>query len=203
MGRITDSLGNSLVPVGPLIGSYVVNMSWRHTGTGLSLKTWALQNLVSNQRVCRIRSISGIGSFDGTAAASTHVGWQWSLEEWKDTMSGGTQIFPCRKRSAYGGSSALVRVLDTGLTGGTNQDVAGPGNVGPIGEVFIPISVTNKPTPFQIRFDSTRDLKADDILIYPGGVLLCSTLVSAVIGATMTGCVEFDEYEFDGFSLAI
>jgi hypothetical protein len=204
MGQITDSRSQNLLPVGPFLGSYLVRAEWRHTATGTPIP-WAMQILPTANRVIRLKKIYGIISFDGTAAAATTTGWQWALENWKDVMAAGTQLFPVRKRNRYGASCATVRFIDTGITAGTTQAAAGPGNVGPIEAIEIPLSVTNKRMPYEIVCSGDgRDFKNDDIVMYPGCVLTCTVIAGgAVVGLTHTGCVEYDEYELNGFNKCI
>jgi hypothetical protein len=189
MAILTDDSLVNLYPTVPT-GSYCAAISnIRCTGTDAAGSVmWAMRNpLASTKTVC-IRRITGMLSFDGTAAPATGVGFEFGRFASGDPSTGST-IARIKKRSSYAVSQILDANAQQKVTALTMTSVV---KDAAFFAIKIPISVTSGNCPFDLRF-VTAGLVYEPFELAAGEGLYIQTLVAAVIGTSLNGCVEWDE----------
>lgn len=168
----------------PPVGSYTVPVNIRETGTtaaGGATTCWYL-NAVGVALYIR-RMVLSVG-FDGTAATNTV---RYDVARYGTAVcSGGTAITPIKKKSSYAASAATAGFLDTGVT------VTNVVFETPICTLGCPISVTSKAVPYHINL-ITPGQKYSDFKLAAGEGLAIFKNVTAVVGQTISGYIEYDE----------
>lgn len=189
MAVLTDDSANNIYPTQPT-GSYAAAIpNIRQTGTDAAASViWAMRNPLASSKTVAIRRISGILSFDGTAAAGVGVGYEFCRFSGGDPSTG-TTLQRLKKRSSYAASQILDANAQYKVTALTMTSVTVDTA---FASIKIPISVTNGACPFDFRFVNAG-LAYEPFELAAGEGLCIRLLVAAVVGQSLNGCVEWDE----------
>lgn len=158
--------------------AYALPVSVRQTGaTAAASVVWAARN--TSTRVVYVPRVVVVAQFDGTAAASTS---RYELRRFRTaTPTGGAALTVASLRGgAVTPGIGDARVLDTGLTLGAATKDEPLATVGAARQV-----ASSAPLIFRPESGPLELLPDDGLWIELG--------VTAVIGDSLTGCVEFYE----------
>ena len=186
-GRMTpyDGAGNSLLPseLARGLASIVVRQS---AATAAGATVWAIHN-PSSTRTVTVKACQLQLFFDGTAAA-TLAKYELVKATGVTTFSGGVVVTPVIKKTSLGSPSAVVRVLDTGLTttGAT---------FGGLGHIIAQGRVTQTTTIFSSTLTTIdfRALQSGEIELAQNELLAIRNNATSVVGDNIIGYCEFSE----------
>lgn len=183
MGAQTDDQGGLVNEVPD--GSYLLPVQVRQTATTAANATVFAMRNTSSAKTCFIKKIHLVAAFDGTAAASTS---RYELCRFSAaTPTAGTAITVIKKKSSYSASNVTdARFVDTGLTTTSVTFEMAFAFVAAQRQV----SATSV---YTIDFNMGGDEAYDDFTLAPGEGLCIRLGVTAVIGDSITGYVEWDE----------
>lgn len=185
-----DSLGNVLQPTEVYSGIGIINVR-QSAATALGAATWGIYN-PSTTKIVRIKKINLQLFFDGVAAA-TLMKYELIKMTGITTFSGGVLVTPSHKITSQAGVvSAVIRVLDTGLTttGGTAQAQAW---LGAQGRVTQTATIFNSTQFEPIVGTATGSLVAVNIQLAQNEALILRQFATSVIGDNVLGACEFSE----------
>src|SRR5215203_15329 len=187
MANLLDSAGNQVFNKLP-VGGYIGHINHRHTGADSAGSTfWGFRN--GGARVAQVRHIRGQLTFDGTAAAATTLRYGFfKLTGASTEPSAGSNVSFTKKQTGYPASSVTIR-QGAALTYTSATPEAEPFHV-----IALPVSVTNGVSPFFIDFVQGNQPQDFFELLPNEGIALIIRNTNAVVGFTISGSIEWDEY---------
>lgn len=199
-----DSAGNKLLQENP-VGSYVLPINVDTTAIPTTY-VWYMRNATlaaSAPRIWYVRRISGVVYFNGTAAATTTVGYMFSKFYGAAHNQSGTTQTAIKKRTSDGRTNGFqpnntVSQLDgsSAWSKGIDSQVGGNGLLledktwfidEKAFEVTLPISVTRTTQRFDIGLTSF------ELPLLPNEGLIIKCNPTSVAGQGILGSIEWDE----------